>query len=59
MQLTAPWGTPHNHGLEYGWRQINGAAVIGVRSIFVVKADPKLYGRKLTCIDLTPVPEGR
>jgi hypothetical protein len=30
--------------------------VIGVRSIFVVKADPKIYGRKLTCIDLTPVP---
>jgi len=27
-----------------------------VRSIFVVKADSKIYGRKLTCIDLTPVP---
>jgi hypothetical protein len=30
--------------------------VIGVRSIFVVEADPKIYGRKLTYIDLTPVP---
>jgi len=30
---------------------------IGVRSILVVKADLKVYGRKLTCIDLTPVPD--
>jgi len=30
--------------------------VIRVGSIFVVKADPEIYGRKLTCIDLTPVP---